>query len=300
MANLQHYNHYKLQSKQTMLRSWKEGMEGGMRGWILHMHLLWNRQMWSHDIYKWMKNQCEIWLKNAESEHMGLDVWNVCKDIQLTKQHRLTLLMHLKITFNTADAEEERNEEQEESSWWRMRETQLHRRACLSLVGCSQLEVACPQGLFGLVFGSMLSFTRTMAITHKVHSKNQNNFYWVHKKMLLIKLQQTPVEEPEFQASKRSCSQGSSSEFLADVLLAYQLLKDQSPKNFKNTFTWPCPLAFLEFPKYRSFLTISFSLNQCKMLHLIYFTTQPYPSVTSHLICSMPVAISYTTTTLQL
>lgn len=75
-----------------------------------------------------------------------------------------------------------------------------------------------PQILFGLVFGLMLSFTGTMAITQKVHSKNQNNFYQIHKNMLLMDLQKTSIDETEFQASKELTLKG--------LLLAYQSLKD--------------------------------------------------------------------------
>lgn len=82
-------------------------------------------------------------------------------------------------------------------------------------MGVEREEGLVPQILFGLVFGLMLSFTGTMAITQKVHSKNQNKFYQIHKNTLLMDLQKTSIDETEFQASKE-----------VTLLLAYQSLKD--------------------------------------------------------------------------
>lgn len=64
----------------------------------------------------------------------------------------------------------------------------------------------------------MLWFTGTTAITQKIRYKSQNNFYQVRKNMLLMELQQTSIDESEFQDSTEATHKGLS--------LAYQSLKD--------------------------------------------------------------------------
>lgn len=97
------------------------------------------------------------------------------------------------------------------------REKQPHRRAlgkkgptCPTIDGRSKR--ACPPVLYGMIFGPTLLFARTVAISQKVHFKNQNNFYQLHN-MLWMELQETSVDKSEFQASKRSYSQRSSNKF---------------------------------------------------------------------------------------
>lgn len=88
---------------------------------------------------------------------------------------------------------------------------------------------------------------------------------------------------------KRSYSQG--------TFIGLPVTERLSTTNFKHTFTQDCLLAFLEFLKYRSLPTISFSLNQCrKSWVLLAITAQPYPRVSSHPPGYMLPAVSDTTT----
>lgn len=99
---------------------------------------------------------------------------------------------HLKITANSASAEDnkekwtgtvqlvEKRERTEAATQKSSGEGRASTPAMCKVVGVKELATPI---LLGLVSGPTLSFTRMMAITQKIHSKTQNDFYRVQKNM---------------------------------------------------------------------------------------------------------------------